>query len=183
MESCFQAWSSNKKICATLSFTDNIHWIMFSFQAQSQNKKHFLFKCMIIAVKTICMEGCFQARPSNKDFSSAIFVVSNIDGSITKYFLSKRRSPLQLDMSVWTVWKFHLQSVHKTILVQLISYWNHIYFRNVSQVQRAILNNEPKSSNKMSFHPKCTPRLGTFSFQEIYNNNKRKSENMISCMQ
>ena len=36
----------------------------------------------------------------------------------------------------------------------------------------------------MSFHAKCTPRLGTFSLREVYNNNKTKSENtMISHVQ
>ena len=38
--------------------------------------------------------------------------------------------------------------------------------------------------NKMSFYAKCTPRLGTFSSRQIYNNNKSKKENiMISCVQ
>ena len=33
VESCFQAWSSNKNISDALSLTDNIHWIMFSSPA------------------------------------------------------------------------------------------------------------------------------------------------------
>ena len=57
--------------------------------------------------------------------------------------------------------------------------WN-ICFWNVSKVQRALLNIQPNSSNKMSFHKKCTSHLGKFSFWEIYiNNNKAKSKNTM----
>ena len=35
---------------------------------------------MIIAVKTICAEAWFQARPSNKNICHAIFVIGTIDG-------------------------------------------------------------------------------------------------------
>ena len=41
------------------------------------------------------------------------------------------------------------------------------------------LNIQPNSSNKMSFHAKCTPRLGMFSSWEVYNNNKTESENTM----
>ena len=34
---------------------------------------------MVIAEKTICVEACFQARPSNKNICCIIFVVFNID--------------------------------------------------------------------------------------------------------
>ena len=35
---------------------------------------------MIIAVKTICVEACFQVRLSNKNIFHVIFVVGNMDG-------------------------------------------------------------------------------------------------------
>ena len=35
---------------------------------------------MIIDVKTICVEACFQARPSNKNICCVIFIVGNIHG-------------------------------------------------------------------------------------------------------
>ena len=54
-----------------------------------------------------------------------------------------------------------------------------ICFCNVSQVLRAVLNIQPDSSNKMSFHANSTPHLGTLLLQEKYNNNKTKSENTI----
>ena len=49
-------------------------------------------------------------------------------GYTMKYFLSKRNSPLLLDMKVWTVWRFRQQLVHKIILVQLVACWNHKIF-------------------------------------------------------
>ena len=36
------------------------------FQTWSQHKKYFSFKSIILAVKTICAEACFQARLSSK---------------------------------------------------------------------------------------------------------------------
>ena len=59
VESCFETWSSNKKIYCAVSFTDNIHC-----NPNHKRKKHFSF----VLVKTICAKACFQARPSNKNF-------------------------------------------------------------------------------------------------------------------
>ena len=38
--------------------------------------------------------------------------------TIAKYFLLKWKILLELDMSKWTVWRLHQQSVYKTIVVQ-----------------------------------------------------------------
>ena len=50
---------------------------------------------MIIAVKTIYAEACFQARPSDKNICHVIFVVGNANGWLHNkiYFLSKQKSP------------------------------------------------------------------------------------------
>ena len=64
-----------KNICDALSLTDNIHWM---FSSPVTEKKNFSFKRMVIAVKTICAETCYQARLSDKNICSVIFVVGNI---------------------------------------------------------------------------------------------------------
>ena len=57
---------------------------------------------MMIAVKTICAEACFQARASNKNICRVIFVLGNIDGWLhyNKIFSFKMKNPLQLDISI-----------------------------------------------------------------------------------
>ena len=84
VESCSQVWPSNKNLCGALSFTDNIHWVMFFFQAQSQNKKYFSFMLTITAVKTLCW-SMFSSQTVKQKYLSCnicrvIFVVGNIDG-------------------------------------------------------------------------------------------------------
>ena len=125
MESCFQAWPSNKNICGALSLTDNIHGIMFSFQDRSQNKKYFLFKRMIIAVKAICAEACFQARPSNKNICCVIFAVGNINCWLHH---NKTKKSIVAEYEYMKSLKNPSTIVHKIILVRLFSHWDHKIF-------------------------------------------------------
>ena len=124
-----------------LNVSESEHWVTWSQYAldnvikpSHKIKEYILFKHMITVVKTICVETCFEVTPSNKNISCDIcrvilsYVIWLVGYTITKYFLSKRKSPLQLDMRTWTVWRFHQQSVYKIIFVQLVGYWNHKIF-------------------------------------------------------
>ena len=96
---------------------------MFSFQDRSQNKKYFLFKRMIIAVKAICAEACFQARPSNKNICCVIFAVGNINGWLhhNKILYFKTKKSIVAGYEYMKSLKNPSTIVHKIILVRLVS--------------------------------------------------------------
>ena len=62
---------------------NTVTWLQYTldnvFNPGHDIKKYILIKHTIIAVMTICVEACFQARPSNKNICFVIFVLGNID--------------------------------------------------------------------------------------------------------
>ena len=133
---------------------------------------------------TICVEACFQARPSNKNICFVIFVLGNID----VWLHHNKIFSFKIKKSIVARYEYIMNSLK---IPSTIESWNYfgsvgqllkpqnICSGNIIQVQRTVLDIQPNISNKMSFHAKFTPCLGTFSLQEIYNNHKTKSENTV----
>ena len=135
----------------------NLHGIMFSTQTIKQKiiKKYLL--CVIQLVGYTRTKLFFQ---NEKVQCSHISVYKQFEGSINNRFIKL----------FWFSW---LTSKIKKYLLLWVKGSRVKLFQIFSL-----------TVNKMSFYAKCTPRLGTFSSRQIYNNNKSKKENiMISCVQ
>ena len=68
--------------------------------------------------------------------------------------------------------------VHKTIFSWLATEIAKYLLSKCKSSLEGVLIIQSNSSNKMFFHAKYAPRLGTFSLQEVYSNNKIKCENI-----